>query len=76
MNKLYQHIKSGTYGILDDTNDRIYWINDDLSPIWSNYVHGQKSMYFDEIKSEVEFITELDFDYVHVTDLSLNASLD
>lgn len=73
---MYEHIKTKTFGILDKSNERIYWVNNDLSPIWSNYVHGHKSMFFDCIESELEFITELDFDYVHVTDLTLNASLD
>lgn len=74
MKKVYYY--KGYYGILDENNQRIYWINEDLSPEWSRYAHGQKSMFFSGIEKEAEFIFELDFDYAHVTDIYLNASLD
>jgi len=76
MKKLFYY--KGYYGILDENKSepRIYWINEDLSPEWSEYVHGQKSVVFSYVKSEAEFICELPFDYEHVTDLSINASLD
>lgn len=75
MKKLYS-TKEGVLGVLDEQTERIYWVEEDLSPIWSNYIHGQKSMFFNGIEKELDFICELGFDYVHVTDLNLNASLD
>ncbi len=72
MNKLYFY--KGHYGILDEGSDRIYWVNEDLSPEWSRHVHAQKSMPICDISAE--FVCELGFNYEHVTDLSLNASLD
>jgi len=78
MRNIYQYVASGDYGILDENQEepRIYWVNNDLSPIWSNYIYGQKSCYFSSVKKECEFVVELDFDYIHVTDLKLNASLE
>ncbi len=78
MKKLYCY-KEKYYGIVDERirEPKIYWVNEDFSPEWSNYVHRQKSMYFsDLLEIDLEFICELDFDYEPVGDLDTCASLD
>jgi hypothetical protein len=75
-NKVYYNSEYDCYGILDTRLGRIFWVNEDLSPKWSQFYYGQKAITFDLIKSEVRFAFALDFNYEHVTDLNLCASLD